>query len=83
MSADPEEIRLTRSEALDLAISSMKIQTHMVEIANRAHYFAHYLADSNRNTLCESLDCPYQVPLVPSRSEQRPVSEWPQNRIPE
>jgi hypothetical protein len=63
----PNDVRKTREKALELAARSYAagIHTHMTEVATRAHYFAHYLADEDRNTLCDTVTCPYQVILVP------------------
>lgn len=63
---NPTEIRTVRFEALRLAVESEKIQGHGAAVLARAHYFAHYLVDDDRNTACDTVTCPYQIPLVPS-----------------
>lgn len=63
----PIDARKTREKALEQAVRSMAGRpAHMTEIANRAHYFAHYLADDNRNQICDTIRCPYSVVLVPN-----------------
>jgi hypothetical protein len=40
----------------------------MVDFVKRAHYFAHFIADTDRNALCTREDaCDYSITLVPER----------------
>jgi hypothetical protein len=66
----PDMARL-RAQALELAVRSWpgEVHNHMTSIANRAHYFAHYITDSNRNIACEDRDCPYREPMVPAQPD--------------
>lgn len=62
----PQDFQKIRQRALELAVESKVPGSHMVQFAVRAHYFAHFIADEDRNTACVSVTCPFQVPLVPN-----------------
>jgi hypothetical protein len=64
----PMTLHEIRARALEMAVRSLQPGGHMVDFVKRAHYFAHFIADTDRNALCTREDaCDYSITLVPER----------------